>query len=673
LVFLALAFLLYGNTIGHEYALDDRIVIVDNQFTRQGWTGIVPILSNDSFVGFFGVHKALVAGGRYRPLSIVTFAIEQQLFGDDPHLRHAINVILYGLTGWLLYLVLRRLLPPSPPGRWFLDPSLVAALLFTAHPVHTEVVANIKGRDEILALLCALGSLLLQIRHLERRRAVDLVGAGVLFLLALLSKESTLPLLAVFPVALWFFRPESRGGRLRSALVCLVAAIAYFALRQIVTGQPAVPGRPEILNDPFLGATLAQRTATVFRALLEYLRLLVVPHPLTHDYFYDHVPLVDWRHPAPIVSLGIHLGLIGAAVVGARRKDPAAFGVLAYLLSISVVSNLLVSVGVIMAERFLYVPSVGAAVAAAWLFHRGAGAAAAVGRAQWAGAVLVLLLCLWGFATVRRNAAWHDDRTLFETDVRTSPRSTKLRTALGGTLLEASGRATPAEARRLRDSAIVHLRRAVEIYPGYGQAWLLLGNAYAQDGATRVSAIEAYRRAIEAWPGLALAYINLGLVYRQLGDFAVAAQTSRALLAQDPRSAEGWVQLGLTYEQWGKPDSALAAYESAVAADTSSTVALARLGTAQGRFRGDLETAVRHLERAVRKGNQEDWVFDNLGVALGSLGRYPEAIAALQEGLRHHPGSRKLEMSLLTTYRLAGDARARELEARIGATSGGPP
>src|SRR5262249_59969728 len=131
-------------------------------------------------------------GGRYRPLSIVTFAIEQQIFRGNPHVSHAVNVILYGLTGWALFAVLRLLWGGATSAGWSLGLPWVATLLFLSHPVHTEVVANIKGRDEILALLGALVSLICQLRYVEKRRPLWLVGAGLAFFLALLSKESAL-------------------------------------------------------------------------------------------------------------------------------------------------------------------------------------------------------------------------------------------------------------------------------------------------------------------------------------------------------------------------------------------------------------------------------------------------------------------------------------------------
>ena len=104
----ALAFVLYVNTLWNQYALDDAIVITQNQFTQQGFKGIGNIMTSDVFLGFFKTEKNLVAGGRYRPLSVVTFAIEHQLFGENPGVSHFINLLLYALTGIVLFICIQK-------------------------------------------------------------------------------------------------------------------------------------------------------------------------------------------------------------------------------------------------------------------------------------------------------------------------------------------------------------------------------------------------------------------------------------------------------------------------------------------------------------------------------------------------------------------------------------
>lgn len=147
--------LVYGNTLWNKYALDDAIVLTENKFVQKGVSGVADIFRYDSFTGFFGVQKNLVAGGRYRPLSIVTFAVEQSLWGQQPALSHAINVTLFILVSLLLLGLLRDYATKvglTMPDMW----AWLAVVLFAVHPANTEVVANIKGRDELLSLLFSL-------------------------------------------------------------------------------------------------------------------------------------------------------------------------------------------------------------------------------------------------------------------------------------------------------------------------------------------------------------------------------------------------------------------------------------------------------------------------------------------------------------------------------------
>ena len=155
LLIMLLAFILYANTLGHDYTQDDAIVIYDNMFTQQGVQGIPGILQYDTFYGFFKTEgkSKLVSGGRYRPFTLIMFAIEWQIFERNPMIGHLVNIILYGLLGICIYFFLIRLFK-SPPKD--IEPALLAlitALLYIAHPIHTEAVANIKGRDEIMSML----------------------------------------------------------------------------------------------------------------------------------------------------------------------------------------------------------------------------------------------------------------------------------------------------------------------------------------------------------------------------------------------------------------------------------------------------------------------------------------------------------------------------------------
>jgi hypothetical protein len=194
LVLIFMAFLLYGQTIRNGYMLDDRLVITENSVVKQGVSGIPTLLTHDSFYGFDNDLGRTGQRKTYRPLSFVMFAVEWQFFPNMPVAGHIVHVILYAGLGVVLLFLLRRLFRASSKEKngSFLTEWLPfgAALLFVVHPIHTEVVNNIKSRDEILALLCALGSLLLLIKSIDTTSPKLHVTSVLLFGLALLSKES---------------------------------------------------------------------------------------------------------------------------------------------------------------------------------------------------------------------------------------------------------------------------------------------------------------------------------------------------------------------------------------------------------------------------------------------------------------------------------------------------
>lgn len=218
--------LLYANTLGHDFALDDAIVITDNTLVQRGVAGIPELFAHDSFYGFFDEQDrdALVAGGRYRPLTLALFAVEHTLF-EGPFLHHLLNVCWYGLLVVVAYLLLRRLALPD----WI---AFGAAALFAAHPLHTEVVANIKGRDEIIALLGGLAGAYLIMKAAREDHGWGAVAGAGAFLLGCLAKENAITFAAVIPLLLYVFV----GKGYRQLLPLAVATVAYLLLRLSVVG-----------------------------------------------------------------------------------------------------------------------------------------------------------------------------------------------------------------------------------------------------------------------------------------------------------------------------------------------------------------------------------------------------------------------------------------------------
>ena len=187
------AFFLYSNTLSHQFVLDDYSVIKENQMTKQGTASLKEIFANSYREGYGNNENNL-----YRPLTKAMFAIEWQISPDNAHFHHLINVLMYSLVCVLLFIVLLRY---TKINIYIL---FITALIFAAHPIHTEVVANIKSRDEISSMLFLLLSLLCIHKYLSSNKILMLIGTLGCFFLALLSKESAIVYVALAPLFIYF-------------------------------------------------------------------------------------------------------------------------------------------------------------------------------------------------------------------------------------------------------------------------------------------------------------------------------------------------------------------------------------------------------------------------------------------------------------------------------------
>lgn len=636
-------FAVYANTLFHDYTLDDAIVIYDNEFTTKGLAGIPGLLQYDTFRGFFkeaGKEK-LVSGGRYRPLTPVMFALEVQLFAPpkrgtdgkvvtdsaghtiyDPwqngqpntvkFVGHLVNVLLFGLTGWLivhlLYLLFSGAGSSEKAALWIAG---AAALLFMVHPVHTEVVANIKGRDEIATLLGSIAALYFSLRAYREQKPLYSALAGLVFFLGLMAKENAITFLAVVPLAFYFFTKARFPTIVKQTMPFVFAAAIFLLIRTSILGWDfgGTPPR-ELMNNPFLKLVNGQwvdfstgeKFATIFYTLGKYLQLLVFPHPLCHDYYPRAIDIMSFGDWQVILSLLLYVGMGVYALMGIAKKNPISFGILYYLATLSIVSNIFFPIGTNMGERFIYMPSLGFTMVVAVLLWRW-------GKTRWysrgwvtAGAVVLLVLAA---KSVVRNTVWKDNFTLFTHDVKIQPRSAKLQTAAGGDLItHAIKPENAARKQQMLEEGVAHLLEAVKIHPTYKNAYLLLGNAhnYLQ---RYEAAIQYYLQALaidpnyaEAKNNLAITYTNAGRYYgEQKGDLNKAIEYLLKANEMKPNTYETLRLLGVAYGIGGRVNEALEYFKQAAALQPNDPDALYNLGTAYYNA-GQPEAAEQYFQKA---------------------------------------------------------------------------
>jgi hypothetical protein len=482
LLLITLSFGLYWLSMSFRYVLDDQMVIWQNQYVLKGFGGLRDIFAFDSFMGYFKEQKFLLEGGRYRPLSLATFAIEHELFGPEkPGISHAINILLYGFTGVLLYRILLGLFPIAEGGRWYFSAAFLGALIFVAHPLHSECVANIKGRDELLALLGSLGALYATLKYFDTLKQGWLWGAGLMLLLGLLAKENAVTFLIVIPLTVWFFAKVPAGRSAAGAIPLLAAFLIFFILRYQAMGYVLNHGKSvtDLMNNPFLDMNFGEKYATIFLTLGWYVKLLFAPYPLTHDYYPYQVPKVNWADWRALLSLAFYLGMGVWSILNLKKRKIAAYAFVFWVATLSIVSNLFISIGTFMNERFIYMPSVAFCLLAGWFLARQLPAWLKEGADRpyiLGGALALIITGAFGWITVKRVPDWKDALSLNTSALRNSPNSARSHTFYAIALYENVFLKSKDQAEKVRllDTMEYHLNEAIKIYPNYGSAWVMI-------------------------------------------------------------------------------------------------------------------------------------------------------------------------------------------------------
>lgn len=614
-ILVALAGLLvYSNTISNKYVLDDWGLIPENKLTRKGFDGIGEIFRTSYRTGMDITDYSL-----YRPLSKATFAVEWDLSPDNPVLPHTVNILLFALLCWTLFRVLVRSFNGS-----LLVPFLTA-LLFAVHPIHTEVVANIKSRDEILSLLLLLFSWQVVLTYAGSGKVKALLSLSVLFFFALLAKESSITWLAVMPLILYFFTNADRGKYLPVFLSMAVPAALFLLIRRSVLGNVEVP--IPVIDNHLSGIPdfLTQRTSAI--AILGiYFYKFFIPYPLMADASYNHFKPVgagDWQFLLPFV---LFLALMAYAIRTFRKKDPVSFSILFFFATVSIVSNVVVLIGTNYAERLLFTPSLGWCLALSVLLSRllGSNAAAAEEserpsdffKRHLKPVALVLLTGLvFSCVTLARNRDWYDNLTLYTTDLKKVPDSGHMRFYLANHISsEEYLSALPDSATKVQSQmeAIRQLDTAIQIYPNYADAFQR--RAFIHYSLKDYKKAEPdFKRAIEINPTQPVAHNNYGNLLFNSGRFPEAMEHIQLAVKYNPSYSHALNNLASTYGVYGENERRLSQEDPANRSQ--------HLANAQRNF----ELAIEYFKKAIQADPEYATPYYLLGVTYRNLGDESQA------------------------------------------------
>jgi len=393
--------------------LDNQPLILQDPRVQSATWDNVRLIFNHSYWWPIAEH------GLYRPFTKLTYLVNYAVLGHTNHPEgyHAVNLALHVINVWLVYALGLRL-----AGRVRLAAAIAA--VWAVHPILTEAVTNIIGRADLLAAFGVLAGFWCYLRSLEpagdrRVRWLFLLGLGASTVVAVFSKESGVSLAGVILLhaVVWRRNPPPWRSLAAAAAVMTPALLLFWYLRTSVMSE-ATAAEFHFVDNPLVGAPFVLGRLTTLRIAVKYLALLVWPAALSNDYSYSQIPIstggaADW------LALVAVLAGIGATVWLLRRQPAVLFLAGLAVVTFIPVSNLLFTTGTIMAERLLYLPSIG--VVACVVIGLNAVTERWAPRAL-APAIAVLVLAL-GARTWQRNADWHDDVSIWSSAVRAAPGS----------------------------------------------------------------------------------------------------------------------------------------------------------------------------------------------------------------------------------------------------------
>lgn len=571
---LLLAALAYANAVAHPFVYDDLPLVLHNPQIRSLDNLPQMVVSTDE--GF---------RLRTRWTRFVSHALEYAVAGSWAPLYHATNIALHGAVGVLVFLLIFRISASRALSWW-------SAALFLVHPINTEVVAHVAGRRGLLAALFSLLALVLLVDYDRRGGRWRAVGASAALFLGAFSKETAVLTPLAFVLLDGWLRLRSldarrplvaRLGQLARARWALYGALGLYTLgvtAWFFAGGVVTP-HEGFYDTTGGGLGMLDRAGILGLAL----RLLVLPLGQSVDYSFDALGVLHGGRALLALDLTLlALGLAAWAATLWRRSWAAWTG--AWMLLYFLPHVGLVAWHEVFAERFLYLPSIGFAVAVA---AAGLAAARRPARRQGMLATAAIALALLGAATLARNRVWSSPRALWSDAVARYPDCARARKALGDVYL-----------RDLRpELALEQYSAAARLVPGYVDA--RVGVAVAQSAQGDYGkALRTLDEVLQRWPTAPRALNLKGFIHQTFGENDAAIAAYRAAVESDPGFADGYNNLARLYVERGDTDTAVRLYEQALARDPGLVVAWKNLAAVYRHAYHDEERALRCEREAAR-------------------------------------------------------------------------
>jgi hypothetical protein len=592
----------YSNSLRSGFPLDNGALILQDPRVQAVTSENVSLIVSRS-AWWVPPEKGL-----YRPFTTLTYLFNYAMLGnaDQPAGYHYINLLIHFINVLLCYALALTVLRKF----W---PSVFVAALWAAHPVLTESVTNIIGRADLLAAIGALAGLLAYIKSRESmgaRRIGWLIGVAAAAAIGIFSKESAIAivgLILLYEIVWWKDRAQ-----LRNLFYGLSAAalpiIAFLIQRSLVLARSSVPVFPYVDN-PLLGTSFLIARLTALKVLAKYIVLLIWPAKLSWNYYYAEIPLARGTLQDWIAWMVVAAVTIGVCIAFRRNRAIVFFAGFAFVALIPV-SNLIILIGSIMADRFLYLPCIGfAACIVIGIYALGE----RFKKRSLAPILLCVILAALGIRTWSRNLDWKDNSALLEAGVRDTPNSFASHFALATNLYLSD--ATHSNLDRVIDEAGKSLsildplpdsQNFEDAYANAGTYYQLKGDLlrkFSADGKQNVSpeSVKSYQRALQILSRGA----SVGRVYDQQMRAKEMARGKPESEVPHFGSKSLYPELALTYLRLGNIQKSHDAIQQALLVDPEQSktfVTLARIFLTENK---NDEAAVALVESYMTSGSRE--------------------------------------------------------------------
>ncbi|PKP17044.1 MAG: hypothetical protein CVU05_16210, partial [Bacteroidetes bacterium HGW-Bacteroidetes-21] len=404
---------MYFNPLWNGYSFDDSYILQDNKQIQQGISAIPEI-----FTSYYHQEKGDTFG--YRPVVRSLYAIEWSLFGNHPGAFHLLSILYFCLLCFLIFQFLKSLFPE-------LNQTLVVyiVLLFATHPIHTEVVASLKNREEIIAMILGIVSLILFLKYIDSKKWYYLPAIIFVLFIAVLTKENALTYPLLFPF-IYFIKKPLPDFNVRHFYKPILLFVLFFIPAWLAWKMPDLIlenaqkdlfffENPLHFNHSFTDKIFMAGTSLWF-----YIKILVIPYPLRFYYGFNMFPETTFSYVLAITFIFVSLGLFVLALRQMQQKKPLGFFILFFFISISVFTNYFIPVNGIVGERLAFQASLGYCGAFTLLlfnyFDR-KNKSKSLKIPTGFKSIMVMIIIIFSLMVIQRNKAWKSYESLLKADI----------------------------------------------------------------------------------------------------------------------------------------------------------------------------------------------------------------------------------------------------------------